>query len=129
MPAAAEPPKDQVQPAPQRIADTQETPADPVPIVATAPSTETADESWWTGGTLHDSWAAAWRTADHRDRLATTADWVSVLLEENKVDSMDELRVLADDMLECIDTAVEDPGIAIKMSAVASGCWILMYGP
>jgi hypothetical protein len=85
--------------------------------------------NWYDGATLHKSSVSNWRTATHRDKLATCGDWMAVV--DNKI-SMEELKDRAEKLLICIDEAVAMDEYGQKISGnlqsvdIATGCITLL---
>ena len=81
---------------------------------------------WYSGGNLHRENLASWSTSAHRNRLATSADVAAIVLK-GRFSSMDELKVYAIDMKNCIDeVAVESQLGSQQVAAVAASCAILL---
>jgi hypothetical protein len=65
-----------------------------------------------------------WKTAAYENKLATSADIVAKL---KKLSSMDEMKVAAVDMEQCISKVAEGPEAEQqRVSEVAAACAILM---
>ena len=83
---------------------------------------------WHEGGTLHDATIEEWRAGSARNRLATAADWVLVLLERHPISqesadgSLRDRRLLAEQLVACADGApVARAGEPV--SVIATWCW------
>ena len=86
-------------------------------------------KEWYQGGTLHKSTASQWKRAEYRNRLATTADWVSGTMRQKGYTprSMDEVKEKAKELLICVEEAIDDPRITDQqMTEVVAICIILM---
>lgn len=83
---------------------------------------------WYEGGTLHDATVVEWRAASARNRLATAADWVPILLERHPISQgssdgpLRDRRPLAEQLVACMDTAPTNTGNRLA-SVVATWCW------
>lgn len=86
---------------------------------------------WYEGGTLHDATVVEWRAASARNRLATAADWVPILLERHPISQgssdgrLRDRRPLAEQLVACMDTAPTNAGEPI--SRVATWCWTKIW--
>lgn len=91
---------------------------------------------WYEGGTLHKSYVREWKSASRRNRLATSADFVTALLrgESLPFPGADAIRPAAEGIDECILTAASggsagvksDSASSMKSSEAAALCWMLM---
>ncbi|MCH7492948.1 hypothetical protein IID19_05200 [Patescibacteria group bacterium] len=90
---------------------------------------QAVDQEWYTGGTLHKDTIADWKVSNNENKLATSADMMAVV--DNTV-SMDELRIRAEALTECIDEATDIDEMVIdesRVSEVGALCIIsLGYG-
>lgn len=77
-----------------------------------------SQRAWYEGGTLHDAGALDWQNASYSNKLATCADIVCYYDSEgllnpsisNRINSIDDFRPYADDLVTAIDAAFErDP--------------------
>lgn len=81
------------------------------PIPGSAASTSNSQLPWYEGGTLLEQGALEWQNATYENKLATCADmvssaWMAKALKpelQGELDSMDDLRVLADELVDFID--------------------------
>ena len=72
-------------------------------------------KKWHEGGTLHKATALAWQTAEYNNKLATCADFIARLHNKKllkkdisfKISSVDDLRPLAEELVEGLDKAFE----------------------
>jgi len=92
------------------------------------------DNSWATGGTLHDSTIAEWRKASYSNRLATSADFVVYYfvnyLGLNDFSDMDKRKQAATDLEECISTAASDGEVDNEqVTHIAAVCLVSMLPP
>lgn len=70
---------------------------------------------WYSGGTLHQASLLDWQNASYKNKLATSADFVAKTWKDqsfkpeiqSQISSIDDLRILADEMVVFIDTASE----------------------
>ncbi len=94
---------------------------------------EPTTREWYQGGTLHDKTAIDWVKADDSDRLATSADYATVMLKETilweNIGGVDDMRPYAEELKECIDgTYLPEPAVpTMANSQTANQCWALMY--
>ncbi|HDZ38805.1 MAG TPA: hypothetical protein ENH62_11035 [Marinobacter sp.] len=100
-----------------------------------APSAISSSSSrWFVGGTLHDKTVRAWRKASHRNRLATSADFLAGLMIKSEyiLLSMSELKEAATVLEICISEASEPqipkiPGHRdMKVTEFAAACIFLI---
>lgn len=105
------------------------TPEPPTEIVSEAQSQAAENKPWYSGGTLHNAKMNEWSRSSYADRLATSADFVTKLMQvdEMEVPSVDRLKPLAKMMERNISAANAD-GLANSqnVATVAATCWILM---
>ncbi len=81
---------------------------------------------WYSGGNLHRENLGSWSNSTNRNRLATSSDFAAHVLK-GRFSSMDELKVYAIDMKNCIDeVAVESQLGSQQVAAVAASCAILL---
>lgn len=97
--------------------------------VPTTTSTPEPIPEWYEGGTLHGSTYDEWKAGSDRDKLATAADWVAAIWEPMP-SNLTELRVLASEVLVCVDEVVLAPELSHmgqhQVAEIAAGCIILM---
>jgi len=79
-------------------------------------SKQTANQEWYSGGTLHQATIDDWKTASDKNKLATSADMMAVV--DNTV-SMDELRARAESLKDCIDEATDIDETVVDDSLVS----------
>ncbi len=85
-------------------------------------------DKWATGGTLHESTIAEWRKASYSNRLATSADFVVVVLDIYDFSDMDKIKQEATDLEECISTAASGGDVDNEQVAtVAAYCSVLLW--
>ena len=86
-------------------------------------------KAWYSGGTLHSAKMSEWSRAPYENRLATSADFVTKLLQTDgkTIPPVDELKPLARELETAISTANKD-GLANNqdVATVAATCWVLM---
>ena len=71
--------------------------------------------SWYEGGTLVNAGALEWQQASYKNKLATCGDFVSQMWSkkmlrpeiQNKINSMDDMRALAEELMTQIDIATK----------------------
>ncbi len=90
---------------------------------ATATPAGPPTRAWYEGGTLHSSSVATWKSATDANRLATAGDWVTVL---TTYEDLDEGRVLAEDLVECVNESVEAAPDTMQAAELGVACAILM---
>lgn len=80
---------------------------------------------WYAGGTLHSASLTEWRSADHRNKLATSADWAV-----QGFDTVSGLEQKATELLACVEEAFDSYVATHKetdtVTDIAVGCVILM---
>ncbi len=98
--------------------------------------------NWYEGGTLHQKSALKWQVASAHDKLATCADFVAKMWKQesfvsriqNSIESVSDMRPLAQELVECLDAATEqlpDPDQNKRMyanqtvSSMATMCMLL----
>jgi hypothetical protein len=84
---------------------------------------------WYTGGTLHDSTLGEWRLSTYQNKLASSADFATVVVSQSghPLGSMDELKPIAIQMERCIsDAAAGGKTDKMHVTDVAGACAILM---
>ena len=91
--------------------------------------TSSKAKAWYSGGTLHSATMAKWRTATYANRLATSADFVTKMMQMDgeTIPPVDQLKPRAYGLEKAISVAQRE-GIPDTMSVaeVAASCWILM---
>ena len=101
----------------------------PIPIPTDMPSLS-PDTAWYAGGTLHNATIAEWRMADHRNKLATSADWAALGFD---LHSMAEYEIYAPELLTCIDSAFDTYASlhpeSFPINDLMLGCIIGMKNP
>lgn len=80
---------------------------------------------WYQGGTLHKSKIIEWKKASDKNKLATCGDFCANIYKDN---SIDEIKIIARNLMICIDEAVKDIQTADKseVSEIPSMCLILI---
>ena len=102
--------------------------------ISAALTTTAQAGSWYEGGTLHDSTVRQWRSASYANKLATAADWATVMLSSDVgiglPDSVDELRPYAEALVTCLDEGLmgEEGELVINSKTTQSAfiCGALM---
>lgn len=59
-------------------------------------------EEWYQGGNLHGSTLSQWSTASEKNKLATSSDWIVVVLGENEVRNMILLKKKANILVNLV---------------------------
>jgi len=78
-------------------------------------------DKWFQGGTLHKSSLAAWKTATYENRLATTGDYVAMIIGSPKsYEEMDHVKVVAIQLEACITQTASSVSDAIANRQSAS---------
>jgi len=84
---------------------------------------------WYSGGTLHMAKMKQWSQTAYANRLATSADFVTTMLQMDgkRIPPVDQLKPIAMELETCISTSNKG-GVANtqKVSTMAAACWILM---
>lgn len=88
-------------------------PANTESSIQTSPNS--INKQWYQGGTLHKASALEWQNATYENKLATCADFISALWEDNhlnpsianQITSIHSMRPLAEDLLSELDEAME----------------------
>jgi hypothetical protein len=96
------------------------------PPIPSSPSTQ----RWFEGGNLHNANMGEWRIATNQNKLATAADWLTVLTWKGHVTTsgdFDRLKVKAQMLANAVDGAVSaDSGLdSMKAKEVAASIIIL----
>jgi len=91
-------------------------------------SSNSNDDSWLSGGTLHKSTIAEWRKASYSNRLATSADMVVSYLDIYDFSDMDKIKQEATDLEECISiTASGGDADDEQVSFIAALCLVSLW--
>ena len=81
---------------------------------------------WYQGGTLHKATGYEWQKASQSNRLATAGDFAAVVIK-GKFNSMDQLKIYANELAICITKATEDGvGNDKQVAEIAAACAIIM---
>ncbi|QDT34551.1 hypothetical protein [Thalassoglobus polymorphus] len=81
-------------------------------------SENSKSRKWYEGGTLHKKSALDWQGSNHPDKLATCSDFVAAMWQnekfvpriQNSIDSVDDMKPYAQELVEYIDVATRrDP--------------------
>ncbi|HLV30993.1 MAG TPA: hypothetical protein VKY57_05430 [Chitinispirillaceae bacterium] len=92
-------------------------------------STSSQEKTWYSGGTLHGAKMEDWSRASYDNRLATSADFVTKMMQMdgNKIPPVDQLKPIAQTLETAITNRNKD-GIADNqdVSTIAATCWILI---
>lgn len=98
-------------------------------------------KKWYEGGTLHQATIGEWHKASYENKLATSADFIAKMWKDksfkpeiqSQISSLDDVRILADEMVVFIDTATtpeegQNPQVFLnqKVSDLAAMGLILM---
>lgn len=87
---------------------------------------------WYEGGTLHKETAQNWHGASYQDRLATSADFVTIAAPKLSQDylfsnNMEPLKERSKSLEACISEATNATELAsMKISEVAAVCLIFL---
>lgn len=97
-------------------------------ILAGAFVSPTVASEWYVGGNLHRSNLATWSSASDQNRLATSADYTTAMLDGRKDwDSLEEVKVWAKQLQVCIDEVAADRSLgSVSTSEVAASCAIVL---
>ena len=99
--------------------------------LTTAPfqATSLAAGAWYSGGTLHKAKMKQWSRAPYADRLATSADFVTKMLQIDgkRIPPVNQLKPIAKE-LEICTSAMNKDGVADNqgVATMAATCWIFM---
>jgi len=81
---------------------------------------------WFRGGTLHSATVAEWNRATEANKLATCGDWISAWerrgLTQKKYDSMENLKVDAEELRRCMNEALQALEDREKVNPYAALC-------
>lgn len=105
--------------------------SNPPPVTSSGRSSKSQTERWFLGGTLHKSNATEWKQATRKNRLATCGDFATQWYNKKGIQptSMDQVKIKAEQLLNCIDGAIDDPSIKDEeITTVATYCIALMWG-
>ncbi|KHT65404.1 hypothetical protein RJ45_01120 [Photobacterium gaetbulicola] len=87
----------------------------------TIPSQSTA-LMWYEGGTLHNKMVIDWKVASNRNKLATSADFISKV---NVATDEANLKLRAVELMSCISVASSDDDLnGSKVSTIAALCLV-----
>jgi len=98
---------------------------------SSAPSSALAPQPkpWYSGGTLHAAKMSEWSGSSYANRLATSADFVTKMMQRDgkTIPPVDHIRPLAETLERNISAANTD-GVADSqdVATIAATCWILM---
>ncbi len=88
---------------------------------------------WYSGGTLHDKTLKEWYNASYKNRLATSADFITSATPENKhsllfKNNMNVLKYRASSLEKCITDSSKglDEIYVMKIAESATACFILL---
>ncbi len=85
---------------------------------------------WYQGGNLHKSTPNEWKSASFSNKLATSADWAltrpAIVKAVRKSGDIDNAKIYANQLLTCIDKALDGVNIGGNTSEIAASCMILM---
>jgi len=97
-------------------------------IVSCKKETAKQTNQWYQGGTLHKAKITDWKNASDKNKLATCGDFCAKIYSDN---SLDEIKIKAENLMTCIDEAIKDHNTAddFTVSKVASMCLILIKNP
>jgi hypothetical protein len=94
---------------------------------SSAPAPE--PKAWYSGGTLHDAKMSEWGRSSYANRLATSADFVTKLMQVDgtPIPPVNEIRPMAEELERNISAANSD-GVADSQDVVtvAATIWVLM---
>lgn len=97
----------------------------PTATLAPTEAPTATPQPWYAGGTLHSATLTEWRNADHRNKLATAADWAV-----QGFDTVSGLEQKATELLACVEEAFDAYASTYKetdtVTDIAVGCVILM---
>jgi hypothetical protein len=89
--------------------------------------TQTASDTnsrWFSGGNLHNATIAEWKSATHRNKLATCGDWLASTKWKGSLNSpadFEKLKVKAEMLLKAVDKTVEGETVEeMKVAEVAA---------
>ncbi len=89
-------------------------------------SNEAAANEWYQDGTLHKATGKVWRTSSPENRLATSADFATVVWK-GKVSSMEEFKPYAVQLEACITEATKSDAVSdTAVTEVASACVVVL---
>lgn len=81
---------------------------------------------WYQDGTLHKATGKVWRTSSTENRLATSADFATVVWK-GKVSSMEEFKPYAVQLEACITEATKSDAVSdTAVTEVASACVVVL---
>lgn len=94
-------------------------------ILATLLFTACNSTEWWVGGTLHAERVSAWKKATAENKLATCADMLVAIRQQNNATyaNKTDLKIDAEKVVKCINEKVQ-AGAAdtTKIAALAVEC-------
>ena len=88
-------------------------------------NSDVANDDWYSGGTLHKSDIATWKTASDKNKLATCADYIANIKE------YEDMALMKEDAMEfliCIDEATSGSELSTSQptNEIAASCILLM---
>ena len=96
-----------------------------------APVCGMQEQVWYEGGTLHQATVATWNRSTDRNRLATAADWITTVQQNeygrSSHPARPRLKELATKLRDCVTRAVEGMS-SMRVSEAASICLVMMWG-
>lgn len=86
-----------------------------------------SEKKWYAGGTLHQATKAQWKSATVENKLATCADFVANVRKDKggTYNNLDSMKVDAEQMMFCIETALTAFNDNNKVAEIAASCAIL----
>jgi hypothetical protein len=72
-------------------------------LVSTQPSFAL---EWYQGGDLHGSNLSEWSVASERNKLATSGDWIVIVLDEDQAKNMSAVKKKASVLSDCVDALI-----------------------
>ena len=97
-------------------------------LIAVTMSSPAVAREWYTGGNLHKASLSQWSASTARNRLATSADFVSAIANQQGLKKHpNELKPLMQALVVCINEVARDPSLGkTRVSETVGACAIAM---
>ena len=99
-------------------------------VLAVVMATTAMAQQWYEGGTLHRATVTEWNAASQRNKLATMADYAATTRGAQRAareNNFELVRLYAESLVICIDTAVEDPDFwHFEVAELGAACITLL---
>ena len=88
------------------------------------PSGTSSSKSWYEGGNLHNATVGQWKSATHRNKLATAADWLASTKWKGHLNSprdFEKIKVKANMLVKAVNKVITVEGTdSMKVTEIAA---------